>query len=557
MKNKENKEKADEYRDPVNPSGEILINSHFLPPVLEREQSEAMPSSPFNLNKFNKVGIAIDIDTSTMDQAVDSTNTLNPIISTTHRVHACLLIEDETLNNSTPPVPCIVCCGDDIIIHLYNVNNGQIRRKYSGSSEGFLTICLSPFCMSNSSDQRSRSNSNTSIGSYRSSATNNSEMPKSGVLQYLVGGGINGGLYIWDFHTAMVLQYINTSGIPHTPSISDSNLQVDSISSSIELPIEPNTNTNTNANANENTPIYGVSLYMKRSRLHVVTCSDNACISSWDIISGDKSHNLLTPIGENIAVSTKKNGYKVNTITILDPQQLKQSKNIAFVSSNKKGNTGTATTPKLPVLLFAGGEDKKIHIWNAVSNEYIKSLIGHTNDITAIAAYFQSTTNALNTLTNQEKHEKLYNAMIISGSKDHSVRVWDMNSGSIIHLFDTNTGSKGHNSPITGVSYIFGGSNPTIISSSEDGIVKTWHSINGRLMKTFNCHKDYKNANIKFNNDKNDKNSKYNTKLSGFSTKKGLLRGDPFKVIIGLSSWNKHIIIKELDTTIGSGCTIS
>lgn len=518
------KDKEDEYRDPINPSEEILIKSHFLPPVLEKEQSEAMtgaPSSPFNISKYNKVGI--EIDKSVLDQSVESTTHLNSLITTEHRVHACLLVEDETLNSAIPPIPCIACCGDDVIVYLYNVNNGLVRRKYRGSSEGFFCICISPFCMSNSSDQRSRSNSVNSVGSYRSSATNNSEMPKSGILQYLVGGGMQGGLYVWDFQTSMVLQYINTSSICTTAAVSNGNLQMDPAT----LPEA--------SVAIENSPIYGVALYMKRNRLHVITCSDQSTITCWDIVAGEKSHNFNIPVGENVAVSTRTSGYKINAIAILDPQQMKQSKNIAFVGT--KGNSA----PKLPVLLFAGGDDKNIHIWNAVTNDYIKALVGHKNDVTAVAAYFQSTTNALNTLTNQGDGQKLYNALIISGSKDKSVLVWDMNSGTIIHSLV----EKGHASPITGVCYVFGGSNPTIISSSEDGIIKTWHSINGRLLKTIDSNKDFGKSKMK------------NTKLSGFNAKKGLLRGDPFKVIIGISSWNKQIVVKELDTMGGGGCTVS
>lgn len=65
--------------------------------------------------------------------------------------------------------------------------------------------------------------------------------------------------------------------------------------------------------------------------------------------------------------------------------------------------------------------------------------------------------------------------MIVSGSFDETVRVWDVKTGRVVHVI------QAHSMPVTSVGYNRDGS--LIVSGSHDGSCKIWDNDSGKCLK--------------------------------------------------------------------------
>ena len=91
----------------------------------------------------------------------------------------------------------------------------------------------------------------------------------------------------------------------------------------------------------------------------------------------------------------------------------------------------------------------------------IKIMEGHTNGVTCVA------------VTQDGRH-------IVSGSKDHTVRIWQLASGKEIHQLE------GHTRTVTSVAVTPDGHN--IVSGSDDKTVRVWDLASGREIKILEGH---------------------------------------------------------------------
>ncbi len=67
---------------------------------------------------------------------------------------------------------------------------------------------------------------------------------------------------------------------------------------------------------------------------------------------------------------------------------------------------------------------------------------------------------------------------LISGSTDTTIKLWNLNTGELLHTL------TGHLTAVLSVSITTDGN--TLASSSSDGIIKIWHVKTGRLIQTLN-----------------------------------------------------------------------
>ena len=74
------------------------------------------------------------------------------------------------------------------------------------------------------------------------------------------------------------------------------------------------------------------------------------------------------------------------------------------------------------------------------------------------------------------------NKRIVSGSSDHSIKIWNAESGELINTLNGHTGSVN--------SVCFSSDNERIISGSGDRSIKIWNTATGQLIKTLNGHTD-------------------------------------------------------------------
>lgn len=116
-------------------------------------------------------------------------------------------------------------------------------------------------------------------------------------------------------------------------------------------------------------------------------------------------------------------------------------------------------------LLISGSYDGKIIIWDVETGNFIKLLRGHNNYIIyGIAVTTDSST-------------------IISGGGDNTIKIWDLETG-----LEKNT-LRGHMSVVHTVAAT--PNNDKVVSGSWDNTIRVWNIDDGTLLLTFIGHKDF------------------------------------------------------------------
>lgn len=110
-------------------------------------------------------------------------------------------------------------------------------------------------------------------------------------------------------------------------------------------------------------------------------------------------------------------------------------------------------------LLMSGSYDKTIKVWNADTGELVRTLVGHTMGVKAIAFDEQK---------------------VISGGLDATLKVWNYHTGECISSY------TGHREGVTCVDYY----DKIIVSGSADKTVKVWH-VDSRTCYTLRGHTDW------------------------------------------------------------------
>jgi len=226
----------------------------------------------------------------------------------------------------------------------------------------------------------------------------------------------------------------------------------------------------------------------------------------WDLDSGKCLHSIhahKSPIWA-VGIAVRPDGDVIVVTTAGDGSMRAWSGNTGKKLCNFRGHTNKIMTVFIldplaakPVVL-SGGADKKIRVWDLLTGDHLRMLEGHEDEINAVVAGSFKGISSL--IPIREANDALSAAsdvatVIVSGSKDHTVRVWDFLSGHL--LFEL----LGHTSVVYGValfrappppmdskySSIVPGS-PVILSCSDDATVKLWNLATGKLIRSFKWH---------------------------------------------------------------------
>jgi F-box and WD-40 domain protein MET30 len=108
--------------------------------------------------------------------------------------------------------------------------------------------------------------------------------------------------------------------------------------------------------------------------------------------------------------------------------------------------------------LISGAMDKTIRIWNWKTGQCVRVLPGSRGDVLSV---------------------NFNNQYLCSGGKDHMVRVWNFED-------KINYVLRGHSDFVNSVR--LDGTSRTLFSGADDGTVKLWDLNNGSLLKTFRGH---------------------------------------------------------------------
>jgi eukaryotic-like serine/threonine-protein kinase len=117
--------------------------------------------------------------------------------------------------------------------------------------------------------------------------------------------------------------------------------------------------------------------------------------------------------------------------------------------------------------IASGGDDKRVHVWDALTGSNIVVYYAHSDIINALTWSPGST-------------------HIASASDDKTVHVWDASTARKVFIY------TGHSDSVTGVAWSPDGIR--VASSSRDETVHLWHALTGRTLTTYTGHTDWVSA---------------------------------------------------------------
>ena len=236
----------------------------------------------------------------------------------------------------------------------------------------------------------------------------------------------------------------------------------------------------------------------------------------WDMDSCRCLHSIhahKSPIWA-VAIAVRPNGDVIVLSTAEDGSMRSWNGKTGKKINNFKGHTDKILSvyimnplSETPLILSAGC-DKKIRVWELLTGSHIRMLEGHSDEINSVVA--SSFSGVASLVPIGQADDSNQNAVmpgtdpnratvIVSGSKDLTVRVWDFKTGHL--LFEL----LGHTSCVYEVALIRTRENtqstsqqqqqaaippgtPVIISCSEDSTVKLWNLTTGKLIKSQKWH---------------------------------------------------------------------
>lgn len=190
----------------------------------------------------------------------------------------------------------------------------------------------------------------------------------------------------------------------------------------------------------------------------LVSASDDATIRLWDVQKrncvrvfnghvGQVQVAIPSPKGfthqfteEESEFSSQRRNVNESNITDFQPGCA-----VPSTSQIVRKEASAASTPELtdnPVII-SGSLDNTIKIWDMNTGKCIRTLFGHVEGVWSLA---------------------FCTLRIVSGSHDKTVRIWDFASGKCMHALE------GHSGPVTNVAL----SDTKIISASDDGDIRIW-----------------------------------------------------------------------------------
>jgi WD40 repeat protein/uncharacterized caspase-like protein len=130
--------------------------------------------------------------------------------------------------------------------------------------------------------------------------------------------------------------------------------------------------------------------------------------------------------------------------------------------------------------LASGSKDNTIKIWDLNTGNVLRTLYGHTSDINSLAVSPDGTILASGSGRVYEERDAKYfyvGGQVGGGQEDTSVRIWDVATGRELRIL------SGHVLPVT--SLAFSPDSRTVVSASSD-VIKVWEVASGKELKSIN-----------------------------------------------------------------------
>ena len=206
---------------------------------------------------------------------------------------------------------------------------------------------------------------------------------------------------------------------------------------------------------------------------YLASCSHDQTIKLWEIESGQCLKTLQGHTNRiwSIAFSPKGNylasGGDDHAIKLWDVRTGQCIK-------TWKGHTNEVLCLALnaeQAVMATGHEDETIRLWDLKTGRVVNTLRGHRDRVWTLEFAPKST---------ETDADELEQAILVSGSGDNSIKVWNWKTGQCLQTLE------GHTSWVW--SLVFSTNGKQLVSSSYDATIKFWEMETGKCLKTLEGH---------------------------------------------------------------------
>ena len=242
----------------------------------------------------------------------------------------------------------------------------------------------------------------------------------------IASGSGNGTIRLWNAHTSEFIKYLEG----HTKSVNS-------------VVFSPNGNT------------------------LISTGEDGVCL--WDVNTGEYIEEVqvpavsaaFSPDGKTCAIASETGISVRNAHTF---QYLKSlTRNIGSEDKFRGKDIGSigsvAFSPNGNTIVSCGGNN--IHLWDSGTNQFLKTLIGHTESVNSVVLSPDGET-------------------IVSVSDDGTIRLWNVNTRKPLKTLMAHADSVN--------SVVFSSDGETIASAGNDRTIRLWNANTGKLLRTLTGH---------------------------------------------------------------------
>ena len=389
----------------------------------------------------------------------------------------------------TPDSKYVISGSRDKTLKVWDLQTGEFLRTLTGHSERVRAVTVTPdskYVISGSRDKTLKV-WDLQTGSILRILTGHSERVRAVAVtpdsKYVISGSSDKTLKVWDLQTGLILCTLTGhSERVRTVAVTPDSKYVISGSSDKTLKVwdlQTGEILRTLTGHSERVRAVAVTPDSK----YVISGSSDKTLKVWDLQTG----SILRPLEGHseqvraVAVTPDSkymiSGSSDKTLKVWD---LQTGSILRTLNGHNDWVNAVAVTPDSKYVISGSG-DKTLKVWDFQTGEFLRTLTGHNDWVNAVA------------VTPDSKY-------VISGSGDKTLKVWDLQTGSILCTLtglaircDGNCTLTGHSDWVHAVAVT--PDSKYVISGSSDSRLKVWDLQTGSILRTLvTGHSDWVNA---------------------------------------------------------------